>query len=106
LLEKDKGGAMFLSSIRTKILGIAIGLIILMVITAVLSLSLVTQVGRRLEQLTNSYIPAYGDLARANIRSLERALALRRMVIAKTAVPPDLARYSANHEIFENLRAP
>jgi hypothetical protein len=66
LLEKNEGArAMFRSSIRTKILAIAISLIILMVITAVLSLSLVTQVGRRLDQLTNSYIPAYGDLARA-----------------------------------------
>ena len=65
---------MFRSSIRTKILTIAVGLIVLMVITAVLSLTLITQVGRRLEQLTNSYIPAYGDLARANIRSLEIAV--------------------------------
>jgi class 3 adenylate cyclase len=92
---------MFGSSIRTKILSIAIGLIILMVITAVLSLSLVTQVGHRLEQLTSSYIPAYGDLARANIRSLERALALRRMVIAKTEVPPNPARFSANRDVFD-----
>ena len=92
---------MFRSSIRTKILTIAVGLIVLMVITAVLSLTLITQVGRRLEQLTNSYIPAYGDLARANIRSLEKALALRRMVIAKTEVPPDPARFSANRDVFD-----
>jgi adenylate cyclase len=56
---------MIRSSIRTKILAIAVGMIVLMVITAVLSLTLVTQVGHRLEQMTNSYIPAYGNLAAA-----------------------------------------
>jgi adenylate cyclase len=44
---------MIRSSIRTKILTIALGMIVLMVITAVLSLTLVTQVGHRLEQMTN-----------------------------------------------------
>ena len=72
-------------SIRRKIMGIAVVLIVLMVITAVLSMVLVMQVGDRLQELTNSYIPAYGHLARTNIRSLERALALRRMVIEKLA---------------------
>ena len=92
---------MIRSSIRTKILAIAVGLIVLMVITAVLSLTLVTQVGHRLEQMTNSYIPAYGNLARSNIRSLERALALRRMVIAKSQSPPDQARFSTAREVFD-----
>ena len=70
-------------SIRRKIMGIAVVLIVLMIITAILSMVLVIQVGDRLQELTNSYIPAYGHLARANIRSLERALTLRRMVIEK-----------------------
>jgi class 3 adenylate cyclase len=92
---------MIRSSIRTKILAIAVGMIVLMVITAVLSLALVTQVGHRLEQMTNSYIPAYGNLARGNIRSLERALALRRMVIAKTQSPPDQATFATAREVFD-----
>ena len=96
---------MIRSSIRTKILAIAVGLIVLMVITAVLSLTLVTQVGHRLEQMTNSYIPAYGNLARSNIRSLERALALRRMVIAKSQSPPDQARFSTAREVFDEKGA-
>jgi hypothetical protein len=33
----------------------------------------VMQVGERLEELTRSYVPAYGNLARANIRSVERS---------------------------------
>jgi adenylate cyclase len=96
---------MIRSSIRTKILAIAVGMIVLMVITAVLSLTLVTQVGHRLEQMTNSYIPAYGNLARGNIRSLERALALRRMVIAKSRSPPDQATFSTAREVFDEKGA-
>ena len=92
---------MIRSSIRTKILAIAVGLIILMAITAALSLSLVTQVGRRLDHLTNSYIPAYGHLARANVHSLERALALHRMALAKTQSPPDQAQFAADREVFK-----
>jgi class 3 adenylate cyclase len=74
-------------SIRRKIMGIAVTLIVLMTITAILSMVWVIEVGHRLQELTNSYIPAYGNLARTDIRSLERALALRRMVIEKIQSP-------------------
>jgi len=68
-------------------MGIAIALIVLMTITAVLSMVWVIEVGDRLQELTDSYIPAYGNLARTNIRSLERALALRRSVIEEIQSP-------------------
>ena len=68
-------------------MGIAVVLIVLMTITAILSMVWVIEVGHRLQELTDSYIPAYGSLARTNIRSLERALALRRMVIEKLQSP-------------------
>src|SRR5689334_2533409 len=71
-----------------------------MVITSVLSMFMSSQVGHLLDELTNRYIPAYGNLARANVRSLERALALRRMVIAKMQVPPDEEGYKARLETF------
>ena len=74
-------------SIRRKIMGIAVALIVLMTITAILSMVWVIEVGHHLQELTDSYIPAYGSLARTNIRSLERALALRRMVIEKLQSP-------------------
>jgi class 3 adenylate cyclase len=96
---------MFRSSIRTKILAIAVGLIVLMAVTATLSLALVTQIGHRLDQLTNSYIPAYGALARANIRSLERALLLRRMVLARLEPDADVARLKASREAFDQKGA-
>ena len=82
-----------------KIVGIAIGLVILMVATSILSMVMAGKVGHLLDELSNKYIPAYGHLARANIRSLERSLALRRMVIAKMQNPPDEAGYT------ERLRA-
>jgi class 3 adenylate cyclase len=85
----------FNQSIRRKIVGIALGLIVLMVITSILSMVMSSRVGHLLDELTNRYIPAYGDLARANVRSLERALAMRRMVIAKMQTPPDEEGYAA-----------
>src|SRR5260370_9951593 len=74
-------------SIRRKIMGIAVALIVLMAVTAVLSMASVIQLGKQLDELTQSYIPAYGNLARANIRRVERALELRRVVIEKLQSP-------------------
>jgi HAMP domain-containing protein len=54
-----------------------------------------------LDELNAKYVPAYGDLARANIRSLERSLALRQMIIAKMQVPPDETTYSDRLRIFD-----
>jgi len=95
-----KSFSLFSQSIRRKIVGVALALIILMVVTSVLSMFMSSQVGHLLDELTNRYIPAYGNLARANIRSLERALALRRMVIAKMQVPPDEEGYKTRLEAF------
>jgi class 3 adenylate cyclase len=95
------GLLIFRRSIRRKIVGISVALIVLMVITSVLSMMMSKRVEHLLDELTVRYIPAYGDLARANIRSLERALALRRMVIAKMQVPPDEAGYAARLRSFE-----
>src|SRR5450755_311107 len=90
-------------SIRRKIMGIAVALIVLMAITAVLTMVLVTQVGTRIEELTSSYIPAYGDLARANIRSLERALSLRRLIIEKIRSPADNGQHMALRNRYDAL---
>ncbi len=72
-----------LSSIRRKIMGIALTLIVLMVITASLSMISAVRIGYRLDDINQKYIPAYGALARTNLRSVERALELRRILIAK-----------------------
>src|SRR3984957_801728 len=90
-------------SIRRKIMGIAVALIALMAVTAVLTVALVIQVGARIEELTYSYVPAYGDLARANIRSLERALSIRRIIIEKLQSPADNGQYTALRNRYDAL---
>jgi class 3 adenylate cyclase len=90
-------------SIRRKIMGIAVTLIALMAVTAVLTVVLVMQVGTRIEELAYSYMPAYGDLARANIRSLERGLAVRRIVIEKLQSPGNDDQYKGLRNRFDAL---
>jgi class 3 adenylate cyclase len=92
---------MFQPSIKRKIVGIAIGLIILMVITSVLSMVMANTVHHLLNELDGKYIPAYGDLSKANILSLERSVALRQMIVAKMQVPPDEAAYADRLRVYE-----
>jgi adenylate cyclase len=92
-------------SIRRRIVAIAVGLIILMVATSVLSMIMVGRVGHLLDELTARYIPADAHLARINILSLERALALRRMVIAKMQEPPDEAGYKLRKQLYDAMDA-
>jgi adenylate cyclase len=87
-------------------MGIAVTLIVVMAVTAVLTMVLVMQVGARIEELTYSYMPAYGDLARANIRSLERALSIRRIVIEKLRSPTDDGKYMALRNRYDAQGAP
>ncbi|HWJ18377.1 MAG TPA: adenylate/guanylate cyclase domain-containing protein [Geobacterales bacterium] len=88
-------------SIRRRIVAIAVGLIILMVATSVLSMVMVGRVGHLLDELTARYIPANTHLTRINILSLERALALRRMVIAKMQEPPDELGYKTRRQLYD-----
>ena len=81
-------------SLRRKIMAIAVGLIIPMGVAAILSILMVMQVGHQINKLTDSYIPAYGDLARLDVRSFERALALRRMVIDKILTPTNVSNFT------------
>src|ERR1043165_822628 len=94
---------MFRRSIKQKIVGIAAGLIVLAVITSALSMVMAARVGHLLDELTGRYVPAYGDLARADIRSVERSLAMRQMVIAKMQTPPDEAGYAAHLKEYQAL---
>ncbi|PAY04094.1 adenylate/guanylate cyclase domain-containing protein [Bradyrhizobium sp. UFLA03-84] len=94
---------MFRNSIRQKIVGIAAGLIVLAVITSLLSMVMAGQVGHLLDELTNRYIPAYGHLARVNIRALERSLAMRRMMMAKMQAPGEDAGYENARKAFNEI---
>ena len=89
-------------SIRKRILGIAVGLIVLMAITSVLSTVMTRKVAHQLDELSTKYVEAYGHLARMNVRSLEQALAVRRMVIAKTQSPPDEAAFADQQNIYQS----
>src|SRR5499426_2262714 len=92
---------MIRQSIKRQIVSIAVGLIILMIITSALSMVMAGKVGHLLEELTKRYIPAYGHLARTDICLDERELALRRMIIAKMQEPPDEAGYAAQLKVFQ-----
>jgi class 3 adenylate cyclase len=92
---------MIRQSIKRQIVSIAVGLIILMIITSALSMVMAGKVGHLLDELTMRYIPAYGHLARTDIRLDERELALRRMIIAKMQEPPDEAGYAAQLNVFQ-----
>ena len=96
---------MIKQSIRRRIVAIAAGLIILMVATSVLSMIMVGRVGHLLDELTARYIPADAHLTRINILSLERALALRRMVIAKMQEPPDEVGYKLRKQRYDAMDA-
>lgn len=94
---------MFRNSIRQKIVGIATGLIILAVVTSVLSMVMAGQVGHLLDELTSRYIPAYAHLARVNVRSLERSLAMRRMMMAKMQGSAEDETYAAARKTFDEI---
>ena len=95
--------SMLRPSIRKRILGIAIGLIFLMAITSALSTVMTRKVAHQLDELSTKYVEAYGHLARMNVRSLEQALALRRMVIAKMQSPPDEAGFADRQKAYEAM---
>ncbi|MFL6815102.1 MAG: HAMP domain-containing protein, partial [Bradyrhizobium sp.] len=72
-----------------------------MVATSVLSMIMAGRIGHLLNELTERYIPADAHLTRLNILSLERALELRRMVIAKMQEPPDEAGYKLRKQLYD-----
>jgi class 3 adenylate cyclase len=92
-------------SIRRRIVAIAVGLIILMMATSALSMVMVGRVGHLLDELTARYIPANAHLTRVNILSLQRALAVRRMVIAKMQEPPDEVGYKFQKQLYDAKNA-
>ncbi len=92
---------MIKQSIKRRIVSIAVGLVVLMMATSVLSMVMVGRVGHLLDELAERYTPANGSLSRINILSLERALALRRMVIAKMQEPPDESGFKARKELYD-----
>ena len=85
-------------TIRNRILGIALGLILLMAITSALSTVMTRKIAHQLDELSSKYVETYGHLARMNVRSLEQALALRRMVISRDAIAARRGRLCRTEE--------
>jgi class 3 adenylate cyclase len=87
-------------TIGVKIFAIAAGLLALMAVVALLSLNLARDVGKQLDYVINDYIPGYGALARASVRSVEQGLYLRRLVIGYLQTPPDTASIDVDRRVF------
>ena len=96
---------MIRQSIRRQIVSIAVGLIVLMVGTSILSTIMARRVAHQLDELSSKYFEAYRHLARMSIRSDERAIELRRMIIAKLQSPPDEATYAERLRSFQSKNA-
>ncbi len=69
-------------TLGAKIYSIAVGIVALMCVAALLSFRYSRLISAEIHVVTQDHIPAYAALARANIRSLEQALQLRRAIIA------------------------
>jgi adenylate cyclase len=96
---------MIRSSIRRQILGIAVGLIVLMVIVSALSTVMTRKVAHQLDELTSKYVEANNHLARMQAESLERSLEVRRMVIARMQSPSDEAGFAERRQRYEAASA-
>ena len=72
-------------SLGAKFVGLTAGLILLLSVTALISLRNSAQTVSEIETVVEFAIPAYGALARSHIRSLEQAVELRRaLLLAET----------------------
>jgi adenylate cyclase len=72
-------------SIALKIFVIVLAVLLLMAAVAAVSTWEAQKVAARLDRAVEIYVPAYAALARADVRSLEQALAIRRIVIGELA---------------------
>jgi hypothetical protein len=68
-------------SLGAKFVGLTAGLILLLSLTAFISLRNSAETVRQIGSVVEFAIPAYGALARSHIRSLEQAVELRRSLL-------------------------
>src|SRR6266581_8300785 len=74
-------------AIGFKIFAIAFALLALMSVSTLLMVRMARDVGTELDFFASTYLPAYAAIARTNVRSVERALVLRRLIIASIDTP-------------------
>jgi adenylate cyclase len=76
-------------SVGVKVFSVVLILLALVSTVAWINARAAREVESLIENIHNSYVPAYGDLARANLRSVEEGLFVRRLIIAKLLSPDD-----------------
>jgi class 3 adenylate cyclase len=76
-------------SIANGIFAIAAILLVLMTAVTAVGAFMSMRIGEAIGTVGERYVPAYGMLARAHVRSLEQSLALRRAAIRLLEDPPD-----------------
>jgi class 3 adenylate cyclase len=81
-------------SVGVKIFSVVVVLLILVGSAAWINARKAEDVQSLILDLHDSYVPAYGSLARASLHSVEEGLFARRMVIAKLQSPDDKAGYA------------
>jgi nitrogen fixation/metabolism regulation signal transduction histidine kinase len=74
-------------TIGFKIFSIAIGLLVLMVVTALIGLRMTRTVDDQLGELIHDYFPAYATLAQANTSSERHSTSIRRLMLAFAEQP-------------------
>jgi class 3 adenylate cyclase len=105
-MEKSQGNAPAPSgfSLGAKFVGLTAGLILLLSATAAISLRNSAETVRQIKTVVQFAIPAYGALARSQIRSLEQSVELRRaLLLAEDPAAPDEA-ISERIEAFRTAR--
>jgi len=105
-MEKSQGNAPAPSgfSLGAKFVGLTAGLILLLSATAAISLRNSAETVRQIKTVVQFAIPAYGALARSQIRSLEQSVELRRaLLLAEDAATRDEA-ISERIEAFRTAR--
>jgi adenylate cyclase len=79
-------------SLSAKFVGLTAGLILLLSVTAFISLRTSASTVAQIKTIVDFAIPAYGALARSHIRSLEQAVEMRRaLLLAEDPATPDHA---------------
>src|SRR5690348_17086505 len=77
-------------SIGIKVFTVAAFILILMCVTTLLTVIMARRVNEQMRLLTDDYQKAYASLAVTNIRSLDRALTIRRLYISARDGDPDV----------------
>ena len=76
-------------SVGVKVFSAVLILLALVSAVAWINARAAREVESLIKNIHDSYVPAYGDLARANLRSVEEGLFVRRLIIAKLFSPDD-----------------